>query len=191
MSSKGFRERILEIDQDGPALTNTTVQTSLLPAAFKTAAVPLGYFDQPQRRICFEFSGRISTLVTTPGSIELAIKVGTVFAFIGLLMPLNAVAKTNVHWKFGGELVGRGYGGGTGTTLFPKGCYFESEATIGSPLPTAGGSGRFQLPFNVAPAVGLGFDNGVAQLIDLFGDWSVASVSNSIQVQAGHIDLYT
>ena len=60
MSSKGFRERILEIDQDGPALTNSLVQTTLLPTASKTAASPLGYFDKPAQRIIFEFSGRIS-----------------------------------------------------------------------------------------------------------------------------------
>ena len=191
MASKGFRERILEIDSDGTALTNSLVQTSLLPTAFKTAAVPLGYFDQSQRRIIFEFSGRISTVVTTPGTLDLSIKIGTVFAFIGGAMALNIVAKANVHFKFGGELVNRGFGATTTTTLFPKGCYFESEAVIGSPLPTAGGSGRFLLPFNAAPALGSGFDNGVAQLVDLFGTWSVASASNSIQVQAGHIDLYT
>ena len=191
MSSKGFRERILEIDQDGPALTNSTVQTSLLPAAFKTAAVPLGYFDTPQKRICFEFSGRISTVVTTPGTLDLSIKIGSVLAFISLGMALNIVAKTNVHWDISGELVGRGYGGGATTTLFPKGVVFRSEAVIGAPLPTAGGSGLLLLPFNTAPAVGTGFDNGVAQLIDILGTWSIANAANSIMVQAGHIDLYT
>jgi len=45
--------------------------------------------------------------------------------------------------------------------------YFTSEAVIGSPLPSAGGSGTIILPYNTAPAVGSGFDSTDAQVVDL------------------------
>lgn len=191
MASQGFRERILEVSVDGTALTNSTAATSLLPASFKTAALPLGYFDRVGRVIAFEFSGRISTLVTTPGTLSLALRFGAISVFDSGAMTLNVTAQTNVHWTLRGELVCRAFGAGTSTTLFPKGCVFESHAVIGSPAPTAGGAGEHRLPYNAAPAVGAGFDNSASQAIDLLATWSVANAANSIQLHAGSIDVYS
>lgn len=188
MSSKGFRERILEIDQDGAALTGTSA-ASLLPAALKTVALPIGFFDQTQKRIVFEFSGRISNIVTTPGTLNLKFLLGSIAVFDSLLIPLNVVAKTNVHWKCWGELVCRAFGASTTTTLFPKGCQFLSESYIGSPLPSVGGSGTVLLPYNTAPVVGAGFDNSAVQVPDFTGIFSLTG--NSCTLQAGHIDLYS
>lgn len=190
MSSYGFRERILELVEDGSALTASTAQTSILPSAKKTAALPIGYFDRVGKVLAFEFGGRISTVVTTPGTLALALRFGSVDVLASGAMSLNTVAKTDVHWKFSGELVCRAYGAGTATLLFPKGCKFESHAVIGAPAPTAGGAGMHMLPYNAAPANGSGFDNGASQLIDLLATWSISN-ANSIQVQYGHLDLYS
>ena len=129
-------------------------------------------------------------MVTTPGTLQLALRLGSVDVFLSGLMTLNIVAKTNVHWKLSGELVCRAYGDGTNTLLFPKGCKFESHAVIGAPAPTAGGAGVHMLPYNAAPANGAGFDNSASQLIDLMAQWSISN-ANSIQVQSGHIDLFS
>lgn len=191
MATQGFRERILEVTEDGTALANSTTATSILAAARKIATLPAGYFDELGKRICFEFSGRISTVVTTPGTLTLALRLGSIDVFSSGAMSLNTTAQTNTHWSLKGELVARALGTGTATTLFPKGCRFRSHAVIGSSGPTAGGAGTHMLPYNTAPAVGSGFDNSVSQLIDLYATWSVANASNSIQLHAGHIDLYT
>jgi hypothetical protein len=190
MSSYGFRERILEITEDGSALTASTSQTSILPSAKKTAALPIGYFDRVGKVLAFEFGGRISTVVTTPGTLALALRMGSVDVLASGAMALNTVAKTDVHWKFSGELVCRAYGNSTGTLLFPKGCKFESHAVVGAAAPSAGGAGVHMLPYNAAPANGSGFDNGASQLIDLLAAWSISN-GNSIQVQYGHLDLYS
>jgi len=186
MATQGFRERILEVTEDGTALANSTTATSILAAARKIATLPAGYFDELGKRICFEFSGRISTVVIT-----LALRLGSIDVFSSGAMSLNTTAQTNTHWSLKGELVARALGTGTATTLFPKGCRFRSHAVIGSSGPTAGGAGTHMLPYNTAPAVGSGFDNSVSQLIDLYATWSVANASNSIQLHAGHIDIYT
>lgn len=191
MATQGFRERILEVTEDGTALANSTTATSILAAARKIATLPAGYFDELGKRICFEFSGRISTVVTTPGTLTLALRLGSIDVFSSGAMSLNTTAQTNTHWSLKGELVARALGTGTATTLFPKGCRFRSHAVIGSSGPTAGGAGTHMLPYNTAPAVGSGFDNSVSQLIDLYATWSVANASNSIQLHAGHIDIYT
>jgi hypothetical protein len=191
MASQGFRERILEVTEDGSALASSTTATSILNAARKVATLPAGYFDELGKRICFEFSGRISTVVTTPGTLTLALRLGSIDVFSSGAMTLNTTAQTNTHWSLKGELIARALGTGTSTTLFPKGCRFRSHAVIGSAAPTAGGAGTHMLPYNAAPAVGSGFDNSVSQLIDLFATWSVSNASNSIQLHAGHIDIYT
>lgn len=192
MSSYGFRERILEIDSDGAALANSAAQTSLFDAAgkMKEATLGAGRFRVPSA-IQFQFSGRISTVVTSPGTLALALRFGTVDVLASGLMTLNIVAQTNVHWVLEGELIVRARGTGTGTTLFPKGCKWSSHAVIGSPAPTAGGCGTHLLPYNTAPAVGAGFDFSVSQLIDLLATWGTANAANSIQLQAGHVDVYT
>jgi hypothetical protein len=190
MSSKGFRERILEVEAAGSALTGTLTETSLLPSAQLTAFVPAGYFDAKGKRLCFEFSGQISNRVTGPDTFKFRFFLGSVAVLDTGLIPLNIVAKTNVHWKLTGELICQAFGGGTSTTLFPKGVQFTSESVIGSPAATAGGHGTLLLPFNTAPAAGSGFDNGPSQLIDLKGTHSTTT-TNSIQLMAGHVDLYT
>lgn len=191
MASKGFRERILEVTEDGPALLSSTVATSLLNAARKIATLGAGYFDDPGDRICYEFAGIISNIVTTPGTLLLALRLGAIDVFSSGAMALNIVAKVDVKWTLRGELVARGLGTGTGTTLMPKSCEFISHSVIGSPAVGAGGAGIHQLPYNAALAVGAGFDNSVSNLIDLFGTWSVNNAGNSVQVKSGHVDIYT
>lgn len=190
MSSQGFRERILEVAEDGTALTNTTTATSILPASRKVAALGIGYFDRIGRALQFLFSGRISTVATTPGTLTLELRLGSTAIFSSGAMSLNTTAQTNVHWLLEGELICRAIGASTSTTFMPKGCRFTSHAVIGSPAPTAGGAGTHLLPYNSAPAVGSGVDNSAVQAIDLFATWSVANASNSLQLHAGHIDLY-
>lgn len=191
MASLGFRERILEVAEDGAALTNSTTATSILPAIRKVAALPVGYFDRIGKTLSFSFSGRISTVVTTPGTLTLALRFGSTDVFTSGAMSLNTTAQTNTHWTMSGELVCRAIGAGTSTTLFPKGCTFVSHAVIGSAAPTAGTAGTHVLPYNTAPAVGTGFDNSAVQAIDLFATWSVANASNSITLHCGHIDVYS
>lgn len=189
MASKGFRERILEMREDGAALSNTTTQASLLPASALEAAFGVGHFS-PGRVLAFEFSGRISTLVTAPGALTLALRIGTIDVFSSGAMSLNIVAQTNTHWILRGELVCRAAGTGTSTTLFPKGCAWQSHAVIGSPAPTAGGAGTHLLPYNAVPAVGSGFDFTADQKVNLMATWGTANGSNSIQCHAGSVDVY-
>lgn len=189
MASYGFRQRILEVGEDGTALTNSTSATSLLPASASEAFIGAGQV-KPRFSLLFEFSGRISTVVTTPGTLTLDLRAGSTAIFSSGAMTMNTTAQVNVHWVLRGELVCRVTGTGTSTTFFPKGCCWKSHAVIGSPAPTAGGAGEHMLPYNTAPAVGTGIDLSASSLLGLYGTWSVASASNSIQVHAGHIDMF-
>jgi hypothetical protein len=189
MSDKGFRNRILEVIEDGAALTNSTTPTNLLPASALEAAFGIGYWERG-KVLAFDFSGRISTVVTTPGTLTLALRLGAVDIFSSGAMALNTTAQTNTHWRLSGELVCRVAGSGSATVFFPKGCRFESHTVIGSPAPTAGGAGAHMLPYNAAPAVGTGLDFTGDQKLTLMATWSVANAANSITLHAGNADVY-
>lgn len=188
----GYQSTVVAIQQDGTAVTNSTAAATILPAVGKII-LPSGYLDRPGKRLYVRASGRISTVVTTPGTLTLRFKLGptaNIAVATSQAFALNTVAKTNVPWVLELALTLRTIGSGTAATLFPNG-WWTSEAVIGSPLPSAGGAGS-HMWLATAPAVGTGFDSSVANQIDLTAQWSVANAANSIQCHTfGLEDLTT
>lgn len=178
MSASSWVELIAFDIADGAALTASTTPTSLLSASSKYT-LPANFFNYVGKKLRLRAAGRISTVVTTPGTLLLDFRLGSIVAFSGGAMALNIVAKTNVTWIFEAELDCRAVGSGTSAALLGIGKWM-SEAVIASPLPAVGGSGLLLLPSS-APANGTGFDSTAAQQIDLFGTWSISN-ANSVQV---------
>lgn len=178
MGKQTWQETVEAALVDGAALTNTLTATSILIAASKPI-IPATTLEIGGRyRLTAQ--GRISTVVTTPGTLTLDTRFGSVIVANGGAMALNIVAKVNVPWALEWDFTVRSIGNGTLATLMHQGTW-ASEAVIASPLPTVGGAGTLMLP-NAAPAVGTGFDSTVAITVDLFATWSVANAANSIQV---------
>lgn len=170
-----WHECLIEAQGDGSALSASTTPTSILPAAAKIT-LPPGFFRRVGQRVRVLAHGRISTVVTTPGTMTFETKFGsTVVATTGALA-LNIVAKTNVAWELDWYMTCRAVG--ASANLMHQAKWF-SEAVIGSPLPSAGGSGLLFGPAS-SPAVGTNFDSTASQVVDLFSTWSVNSGSNSI-----------
>lgn len=175
---QGYIATLLNSIADGAALTNSTTPTSLLPVIARPT-LPANYlFAGKMFRV--RASGRISTVVTTPGTLALDLRLGAVNVFGSGAMALNVVAQTNVNWEYDALLTVRAVGATTTANVLGQGTW-RSHAVIGAPAPTAGGAGVHMLPFNAAPVVGTGFDSTAAQLVDLFATWSVANAANSIQ----------
>lgn len=177
MSLQSWQETLITSSVDGSALTASTTPTSILPGAAKIA-LPSNYF-QVGKMVRISALGRVSNIVTTPGTLTLDIRFGSVVVFNGGAMTLNVVAKTDVTWWFEAILTCRAIGSGTSANMMGIGKW-TSESVIGSPLPSAGGSGTLLLPSS-APAVGTGFDSTSAQIVDLFATWSLNN-ANSILV---------
>lgn len=186
MSIQLWNERFITSGEDGSALTNSTTATSILPASRKFT-LPSYFFDGTGKELRIRASGRISTVVTTPGTLTLDVRFGSVVVFNGGAMTLNTTAQTNVGWILDVRLVCRAIGAGTSANMLGQGTW-TSHAVIGSAAPTAGTAGTHVLPYNAAPAAGTGFDSTAAQTIDLFATWSVASASNSITCHQFLID---
>lgn len=176
-----YQKTIMWSRVDGSALT-AAAAASALPASAR-ATLEAGYFGVLGKAIRIRASGRISCAVTTPGTARFDVRftgpTGTVVTvFDGLAMNLNIVAKTNVPWELDVTLACGVIG--TSAQLFPGMCTWKSEAVVGSPLPTAGGSGVLLLPYNTAPALGTAFDATVQQTVDLFFTQTVATGSMTL-----------
>jgi hypothetical protein len=187
--SEGFRERVLATGEDGAALSNTVSATSLLPAGRKFT-LPSYFFDRVGKSVLVRAAGRISTVVTTPGTLKLDLRLGAITVFSSGLMSLNTTAQTNVGWLYEAELVCRSIGTGTSATLFGQGKW-HSHAVIAAPAPASGGAAAHVLPFAAAPAAGSGFDSTAAQTIDFIATWSVANAANSLTLHQFSVDVYS
>ena len=178
MSGNNWISTLVASQADGTALANSTTATSILNAA-DVFTLPNNFF-LPRKKLRLRASGRISNIVTTPGTLTLDVRLGSIVVFNGGAMALNIVAKTNVTWDLVIEMICRAVGSGTSANLLGTGKW-GSESVIGSPLPSVGGAGSLLLPAS-APAVGNGFDSTAAQALNLFATWSVANAGNSIQL---------
>jgi hypothetical protein len=183
MSLQTWRETLVTAQVDGTAVANSTTAATLLPATARIT-LPSGYFSAIGKMLKVTAYGRCSTVVTTPGTLTLDLRLGTVASpivvFNGGAMNLNVTAQTNATWKFEAELTARSLGSGTSANLM-GGALFSSRALIGSAAVAAGYAGSALLP-DTAPAVGTGFDSTITNVVDFFATWSVANASNSIQL---------
>jgi hypothetical protein len=162
---------------DGPALT-AAAAASAVPTYVPTT-LPAGYW-QIGRIWRLRATGRISTVITTPGTARFDLRLGGVIAFDTLAIALNVVAKTNVRWDLDVLLTCRSVGSGTSATLLGSGIWL-SEANILTPLPATGpGPGGCLVPFNTAPVVGTGFNSQSALTLDFFFTQTAATGSMTV-----------
>jgi len=176
MSEFRFVEPLITQTADGTALTASTTPTSIIRAD-SVYTVPANTL-----RVGSVFRirahGRVSNVVTTPGTLTLDVRFGAVIVANGGAMALNTTAKTNVPWELDWMLTCRSIGASTSATMMHQGKWI-SESVIGSAAPAAGGAGTHMLP-NATPAVGTGFSSVAAFTVDLFATWSLNN-ANSIQ----------
>ena len=181
---------LIDIAEAGTALANSTTATSLMPTG-RTPTLPSNYFDKIGKRLRVEFWGRMSNIVTTPGTLTLDVRLGTsspIVVWNSGAINLNTTAKTNVPWDFWVDMHCAAVGAGTTAALIGRG-NFKSESLVGSPANTAGGNGSLLLPVG-NPANGNGFSSEDALQLRLYATWSIANAGNSIQVVGGRVVIW-
>jgi hypothetical protein len=181
MSAQGWQEVLVASQVDGTQILNNLTQASVIPLA-AVYTLPAGFFSVPGKEIKITAKGRISCVATTPGTLTWSVIFGaapsTVFNNGAAALNLNASgsAKTDLTWWLEIELTCRSIG--SAATLLGIG-QFTSEAVVGSPLSTAGGSGSLFIPAS-APAVGATFNSTLAQTVDLQAKFSVATATTAL-----------
>lgn len=165
---------------DGTALNTSVTETGILSALHKYT-LAANFCDFVGKKFRVQAYGRVGTVVTTPGTLTLRLKFGSIAVFNSGAIPLNIVAKTNEAWLLDLLCEVRSVGNGTAATIFAMGSWL-SEANINTALASVGpGPGGCLLPFDTAPVVGAGFDSTAAQVVDLTAQWSVSNAANTIQ----------
>ena len=173
--SLGYGETLITAQVDGPTLTTAAAASCLPPAALYT--LPANFFRSIGQQLLVKASGRISCVITTPGTARYDVRFGATIVADSLAMNLNIVAKTTVNWYL--ELLMTCRALGASANLMWQG-YWMSEAVIACALPTVGTSGIFTLPYASAPAVGSNFDSTDAQQVDLFFTQTAATGSMTL-----------
>lgn len=176
--SGGYATSLIAAQMAGAALSASTAETSLLPAQAKLT-LPAGYVEEVGQHFRLTAAGKISTVVTTPGTMTFKLKAGSTAILTSSALALNIVAKTNVGWWLDLLITVRTLGASGGAAQLMANGPWVSEAVIGAPLPSVGGNGSLMWQAS-APAVGTAFDHTIANIIDFTGTWSVNSGSNSI-----------
>jgi hypothetical protein len=172
MSSQGWQETLITSSVDGTAVT-AAAATTLLPAAVKYT-LPNNFF-YVGRQLLIKASGRISSVITTPGTARFDVRFGATVVFDGLAVLLDSVAAhTNVGWILEILLTCRAIG--TTGNLIGQGKW-TSEDILGVPATAPKGVLTAMLPWNSAPAVGNNFDTTATQQVDLFFTQTAATGS--------------
>lgn len=179
MSNQTWQETLITAQVDGPTLTAAAAATCLPAAALYT--LPANFFKNLGQQIRIRMHGRISCVVTTPGTARFDVRLGGTVVFDTAAMNLNIVAKTNVPWELEMLLTLRALGSSANLIGVSR---FTSEAVVGSPLPSAGGNGVLLGPVGSAPAVGNNFNSGSSQQLDVFFTQTVATGSLTVHQYA-------
>jgi hypothetical protein len=168
----------------GRVLVNTTAMGSLTNFGGMFAISPNEL--QQGDKFFIRAKGIVSNIATTPGTLQFFITAGAGLAICSFgAMPLNIVAKTDVHWKF--EAMLTCLSAGASATFMSQGIWF-SHSVIGSPAPAAGSAGACMLPYGALPAAGTAFDPRIGQLLDLQAQWSIADPANSILLKSFSVE---
>jgi len=173
MSFNSWHQTLVTAQGDGTALT-AAAAASCLPAHAKFP-LPGCFFDTVGKQLMIRASGRISSLITTPGTARFDVRFGSTVVADGLAVLLDTVAAhTNVGWWLKMLLTCRAVG--ASASLMQSGIWV-CEDILGVPATAPKGSLTALLPWNSAPTVGATFDSTAAQIVDLFFTQTVATGS--------------
>jgi hypothetical protein len=177
MSYQSWQETLAVGLTDGPTLV-AAAAASCIPTAAKIT-LPTNFF-QIGRVLNIKASGRISSVITTPGTARFDVRVGGIVVADSQAILLDTVAAhTNVGWFLELFLTCRSVGNGTNGTLFMQGKW-ACEDLLGTPASAPKGVLQALLPWNAAPAVGTGFDTTAANTLDMFFTQTVATGSMTL-----------
>lgn len=177
---------------DGPTLTAAAAATCL-PVTAKFTFPPNSIAIGTMLRI--KAMGRVSSVVTTPGTMRFDIRLGGTVCFDTGAYALRTTAATTVPWWLEIILTCRAVGSGTSANFFGFG-QLQAENLIGGVAASAGSNSSIISASasggDAAPAVGGGFDSTISNTFDMFFTQTVATGSMTVHnflMESGSIAL--
>jgi hypothetical protein len=182
VSLQTWQETLINSQVDGSALASSTTATSLLPPAARYT-LPANYL-QIGRMFRIKFAGRLSNIVTTPGTITFDVRMGptsNIVVFNGGAMQMSTTAHTNVPIVGEVTLTCRAIGNSTNANFMGQGWALSQALSLTAVADSTTTPAHLLMP-NTAPAVGTGFDSTVAMVVDLYGTFSINNAGNSVTI---------
>lgn len=181
MSLQTWQETLISSIIDGGSLSNSTTATSLLDGSAKFV-LPANFFSTG-KVLRITFAGRLSNIVTTPGTLTLSVRLNStpIIVFNGGAMQMSTTAHTTLPIVGSILLTCRTIGAGTTANLMGQGVATSQGLALTAVVDSTTTPATLLMP-NTAPAVGTGFDSTVANVVDLFGAFSIANAGNLIQI---------
>lgn len=175
MSKQGWEEVICYSSVDGAAIV-AAAATSMLPVASPAKkTLQSDFFDFLGQMWLVSAHGRISSVITAPGTMKFQVTLGGIAVFdSGLIVLDPVIAHVNEPWYL--EILMTLRAVGTAANFFGVGRWTCYDIT-GTPATPPKGALTAMLPWNAAPAVGSNFDSTAAQQLDLIATPSVATGS--------------
>jgi hypothetical protein len=175
MSLQGWQETLITSQVDGTTLT-AAAAASALPAAAKYT-LPTNFFSIG-KQLLIKFSGRISSVITTPGTARFSVLFGVTTVFDSQAMLLDTAA-AHVTEAFFGEILLTCRAIGTSANLFGGGFWAADNLKNVGTMPVGGLIAP--LPWSgTAPAVGSNFDSTATQQVDFNFTQTVATGSMTL-----------
>lgn len=175
MSLQSWMQNLITAQVDGSALTAAAAASCIPPAAkytFQANTFQIG------TQLLVKASGRISSVITTPGTARYDLRLGGTVVFDSLAILLDtAAAATNVGWDLEILLTCRAIGASANFMGQGK---WTAYNILGTPATPPKGSLTANLPWNSAPAVGSNVDSTTSLQLDMFFTQTVATGSMTL-----------
>ena len=176
MPSQSWSQVLASSQSDGPALTAAARALALPQQAVFT--LPANFFQFVGQQLLVKASGRISSLITTPGTARFDVAFGSnVVADSQAILLDTVAAHTNVGWHL--EMLMTCRAVGSSANLMFDGTW-TCEDILGVPASAPKGVLSAMLPWNAAPAVGANFDSTATQQVGLYFTQTVATGSLTV-----------
>lgn len=180
MALATYNQVLATAQGDGSTLTAAAAASCLPPQARFT--LPANFFTYVGQALRIVASGRISSVITTPGTARFDIRFGSnVVADSQAILLDTVAAHTNVGWYLEFLLTCRAVG--TSANLMQSGIWV-CEDILGVPASAPKGVLTALLPWATPPAVGSNFDSTATQTVDMFFTQTVATGSLTLHQYA-------
>lgn len=182
--NQNWIEGIVSDKVAGPTLASSVTATSILNVVDKYPMAQGSWYVGRKLRVTT--CGQISNITPTPGTLTLDLRMGPTSNIVvwngGAMAMVSDTAHTSFPFWLDVLLTCRAVGSGTSSNLMGQGrmtCDCLSRTAVAESTTTPA---TLLLP-DTAPAVGTGFDYGVAMIMDLFATFSVNGATTNITVQ--------
>ena len=186
MASQSWSQVVASMPIQGSLYNTFTTSQSLLSTTASEASqalciLPSGFFRRNGRlKITAEFG--LSNIVTTPGTLTLNVKLGSITAFTTGAINMTTTANTLLPVRCEINLTCQKEGNGTTAQLMGQAFLLGQNVAMASGLANGLANTGWAAGPATSPALGTGFDSTIANTLDFQAAFSISNAGNGIQL---------